>query len=63
VITAGTYHNRGRHYFYDVCNFSRAIVIELRSQWYTRVVVEVEDSEATLRLIGSSLVPELAGTA
>jgi hypothetical protein len=51
VITAGTYHNRGKHYFYDVCDFSRAVVIELRYQWYTRIVVEVEDPEVTLRMI------------
>jgi len=58
VIIAGTYHNRGRHYFYDVCKFSRAIVIELRHQWYTRVIVEVEDPEATLRMISPHVVPE-----
>ncbi|HEX4139419.1 MAG TPA: hypothetical protein VHY09_03670 [Candidatus Methylacidiphilales bacterium] len=57
VIIAGTYHNRGRHYFYDVCKFTRAVVIELRHQWYTRVIVEVEDPEAALRLIEAGIAP------
>ena len=51
VIVAGIFHNRGRHYFYDVCRFSRTIVIDLRDEWYTRVVVEVEDPDAVLRMI------------
>jgi hypothetical protein len=52
VIIAGTYHNRGRHYFYDVCKYSRAVVIELREEWYARVIVEVEEPESVVRRIG-----------
>jgi hypothetical protein len=51
VIVAGSYHKAGLHYFYDVSRFSRAIVIELREEWYVRVVIEVEDWEATLGLV------------
>ncbi len=57
LIVAGSYHQGGRHYFYDVCRFSRAIVIELRDEWYTRAVVEVEDQEATLKLIAGQTQP------
>ncbi len=57
VILAGTYHKWGRRYFYDVCDFSRAIVIELRNQMYERVVVEVEDPEAVLAMMGADTAP------
>jgi len=49
VIVAGTYHGNGEHVFYDVHNFDNAIVIDLRDEWYARLVVEVADPEAVLR--------------
>jgi hypothetical protein len=51
VIVAGTYHSKGEHIFYDVHDFDRAIIIELRDEWYARLVVEVADPEAVLRLL------------
>jgi hypothetical protein len=53
VILAGTYHWNGEHVFYDVHNFDNAIIIELHDEWYTRVVIEVEDSEAALTYLKS----------
>ena len=55
VIVAGTYHRKGQHIFYDVHDFDRAIVIELRDEWYARLVVEPADPEATLRLLPDAL--------
>jgi hypothetical protein len=64
VIVAGTYHRwdagRWRHDFFDVHDFQRAIVIELRGQWYHRLVVEVADVEAALRQLAPHPEPVLA---
>jgi hypothetical protein len=54
VIVAGTYHRKGEHVFYDVHDFGGAIVIELKDEWYARLVVQVEESEAVLRLISNA---------
>lgn len=51
VITAGTYHGNGEHVFYDVHKFENAIVIKLKDEWYSRLIVEVEDQDAVLRLL------------
>ncbi len=48
VIIAGTYHWRGEHVFYDVSDFRRALVIELKDEWFARVVVEVADPDSVL---------------
>jgi len=51
VIVAGTYHSKGEHVFYDVHNFDNALVIELRDEWYTRLIVEVTEPRAVLGLV------------
>jgi hypothetical protein len=51
VIVAGTYHSKGEHIFYDVHDFGSAIVIELKDEWYARLVVEVPDPDAALQLL------------
>jgi hypothetical protein len=51
VIVAGTYHKGGKHIFYDVHDFNRAIVLEFRDEWYARAIVEVPDPEMVLGLI------------
>jgi hypothetical protein len=55
VIVAGTYHRKGEHVFYDVHDFANAIVIELKDEWYARVVVEVGEPDALLRLMPNAL--------
>ena len=52
VITAGTYYTRHQKVFWDVHNPDRAIVIELRDESYDRLVVEVDDPESAVALIG-----------
>ena len=56
VIVAGTYYSEGEHLFYDVHKFRNAIVIELKEEWYTRLIVEVEQPEQILKLLAT--VPE-----
>jgi len=55
VIVAGTYYQRGEKVFWDVCDESRAIVIELTGESYARLVVEVADPEATIAMIRNAL--------
>ena len=54
VITAGTYHGNGEHVFYDVHKFENAIVIELKDEWYARLIVEVENLDAGLSLLSAA---------
>jgi hypothetical protein len=51
VIVAGTYRRKGERIFYDVHKFRHAIVVELRDEPFARIVVEVKDPDAVLRLI------------
>jgi hypothetical protein len=55
VIVAGTYHRWGEHVFYDVHDFGKAFVIELKDEWYARLVVEVAEPQAMLRLFGTAV--------
>lgn len=55
VVIAGTYHRKGEHAFYDVHSFENALVIELKGEWFARLVLEVEEPEATLRFIHGEL--------
>jgi hypothetical protein len=55
VIVAGTYYSEGEHLFYDVHDFKQAIVIELKDEWYTRLIVEVEEPDEVLRFLPSSV--------
>jgi len=61
VIVAGTYHRKGEHIFYDVHNFIDAIVIELKDEWYARLIVEVAEPEAVVRLISDTTIIASAG--
>jgi hypothetical protein len=54
VIVAGTYHRKGEHVFFEVHHFDNAIVIELKDEWYARLIVEVENPEAALGLLSAS---------
>jgi hypothetical protein len=54
VIVAGTYYRKRQRHFYDVHRFDRALVIELEGEKFAKVVVEVEDLEATLRQVANS---------
>ena len=51
VICAGTYYGKKRKEFWDVTAKGRAICLELTGAPYTRVVVDVADPVAALRLL------------
>lgn len=55
IIAAGSFHQIGKHVFWDVHHQERAIAIDLHDERYTTLVVEVEDPEATMREIKTAV--------
>ena len=55
VITAGSYYGKEGWVFWDVCNLKRAIVLNLRANRYSKLVVEVQNLEECLKRIHRSL--------
>jgi hypothetical protein len=55
VIQAGTFYKDGAKVFWDVHHGDHAVVIDLADQSYDRLVVEVTDPDATVRLITGAL--------
>lgn len=55
VIRAGTFYKDGARVFWDVHHGDRAVVIDLVDQSYDRLVVEVDDPDATVRLLTRAL--------
>ena len=58
VLAAGTFHKDGERIFWDVHDPAHAVVIELDHEHYKRLIVEVEDPEATVALIQGALTPD-----
>ena len=55
VIKAGTFHQNGERAFWDVHHPERAIALSLRDESYAKLVVEVEDPDATILAIEAVL--------
>ncbi|MCX8512699.1 MAG: hypothetical protein ORN83_13165 [Chthoniobacteraceae bacterium] len=55
VITAGSYYGKEGWVFWDVCDLKRAIVLNLRANRYSKLVLEVQNPEESLTLIHQSL--------
>jgi hypothetical protein len=55
VFAAGTWRHHGEKVFWDVRDPERAVVVELRDESYTRLVLEVEDPQATVDLITAQI--------
>lgn len=51
VIIAGTFHHRGTREWWSVRDRKQAVVIDLRDEKYRRLVVQVDDPEATVESI------------
>lgn len=51
VITAGTFYQHGERAFWDVHHPENAVAIRLHDESYGRLVVEVEDPDATVAAI------------
>jgi hypothetical protein len=55
VITAGTFHQHGESVFWDVHRPERAVAISLRDESYGKLVIEVEDPDATVLAIEAAV--------
>ncbi|MFI1735262.1 hypothetical protein ACH40E_39790 [Streptomyces acidicola] len=55
VITAGTFHQDGEKVFWEVKDPSKAVVVELADERYTRLVLQVDDPRATVALVENAL--------
>jgi hypothetical protein len=53
-ITAGTYYREGELVFWDVHNPEKTVVIRLKDERYRRLVIEVEDPEATVARVNEA---------
>ena len=47
IIAAGSFHQIGKHVFWDVHDQDRAIAIDLHDERYTTLVLEVEHPDVT----------------
>ncbi|MER6651854.1 hypothetical protein ABT248_15065 [Streptomyces sp. NPDC000971] len=56
VIIAGTFHHDGDKVFWDVKDASKANVVELADEEYTRLVLQVDDPRAAVALVENALV-------
>jgi hypothetical protein len=55
VLTAGTFYTGDGKVFYDMHDPEQTIAIELQDDSYQRVIVQVDDPEATAERINASL--------
>jgi hypothetical protein len=55
VITAGSYLRAGEWSFWDVHDPDKAVIIRLNDEHYSRVVVQVDDPQATIELVNTAL--------
>jgi hypothetical protein len=55
ILTAGTFYQQGGIVFYDVHDPERTIVLELEHETYKRLIVEVENPQATRGMIEEAL--------
>src|ERR687895_1273934 len=53
-ITAGTYYQEGELVFWDVHDPEKTVVIHLKDERYRRLVIEVEDPEATVAQVNEA---------
>jgi hypothetical protein len=53
-ITTGTYYQDGEWVFWDVHDPEKTMVIRLRDERYVRLVIEVEDTEATVARVNEA---------
>jgi hypothetical protein len=53
--TAGTFYQKGHKIFWGVNNSDKSIMIELKNNSFTRIIVEVDNPEESIKNIQSSL--------
>lgn len=55
VFRAGTFYQDGGLVFWDVHDPEKTIMIKLRDEWYKKLIVEVAEPKATIKLITNAI--------
>jgi hypothetical protein len=55
VLTAGTFYQHGQRVFWDVHNPDNTVVIQLKDERYSELIVEVADPKAAVELVKTGL--------
>jgi hypothetical protein len=55
IITAGTFYQEGKKTFWDVRNPSQSIILELKDNSFSKIIVEVSDRNAIIAKIQATL--------
>jgi hypothetical protein len=55
ILTAGTFYQQGKCVFWDVHHPDDTVVIDLRDERYSQLIVEVADPAAAVSLVRSAL--------
>ena len=55
VLTAGTFYQHGQRVFWDVHNPDNTVVIQLKDERYSELIVEVANPRAAVELVKTGL--------
>jgi hypothetical protein len=51
IITAGTFYKDGKKLFWDASNMEKCIIVDLKDEDYTQLIIEVEDPSSAIALL------------
>ena len=51
VLTAGTFYKESKPDFWDVANYDKCIIVELKDEQFRELIIEVENPEAAMELL------------
>ena len=57
VVTAGSFYHSGEWVFWDIHDSDKTLAIQLRDEHYTRLVIQVDDPEATAAALEAAMRP------
>lgn len=60
VVAAGSFYQSGECVFWDVHDPDKTIAIQLRDEYYTKLVIQVEDPKATATAIKAAMSTSVA---
>jgi len=55
VVKAGTFHKDGESVFFDVHDPANTVIVELRDERYSKLVLEVDDPERVVAAVRAAL--------
>ena len=54
-VAAGTFYQKGQKIFWGVKNIRKSIMLELKNNSFTRIIVEVDNPDESIKTIQTSL--------